>query len=620
MKAEILTIGDELLRGEIIDSNKSLLSERLLSLDIETHWHSSVRDDPPQMIDAFRRAVERADVVLVSGGLGPTRDDLTAEVLAESFGRKLVLDEVALDTIRAFFQSVGREMTENNAKQARFPEGAEVLANPIGTAPGFAIEERGAAVFCLPGVPRELRRMLDEQVLPRLATRLGAGGVVVRARLLRTFGMGESTLDTELADIATGEDVSLGFRTSFPDNYLRPVARGRSAEEAEAKLAAICEAIRARLGPLVYAEGEQSLATVVGELLSGHAKTLATAESCSGGLVAQLVTEVPGASEYFLGGVVAYSNAAKHAQLGVPLELLEQHGAVSEPVARAMAEGVRQRFGAQLGVATTGISGPGGGTPSKPVGLVYLALAQDAGTHVDHFVFPLDRTRHRLLTAQVALDWVRRALLGVELAAPTLLRRQGGRFGARTGMSDARIRSFIAVELAAAARRAAFEVSQALRRSDGDVRWVRPETLHVTLRFLGDLQTSRIPALVQSVEAELAELVPFELGLGEVELFPSLRRPRVIALQLAPVAPLAALAAAVERGVVAAGCEPEPRAFRPHLTLGRVRGRLPDAVDVAAPPPSAFPVAEAVLFRSDLRPRGAKHTPLARMALAAGSP
>ncbi len=426
MRAEILTIGDELLRGEIVDSNKSLLSERLLGLDVETHWQTSVRDDPAEMTDAFRRAVGRADVVLVSGGLGPTRDDLTAEVLAQSFGRKLVLDEAALDTIRAFFHSVGRGMTENNAKQAYFPEGAEVLPNPIGTAPGFVIDEQGCLVFSMPGVPRELQRMLGEQVLPRIAARLGSGGTVVRARLLRTFGMGESTLDAELADIATGGDVSLGFRTAFPDNYLRPVARAASAEEAEAKLARVCEAIRARLGPLVYGEGEQTLATVVGHLLRGHGQTLAVAESCTGGLVAQLLTEVPGASDYFLGGVVAYSNEAKSRQLGVPEALLAEHGAVSEPVARAMAEGARARFGADLAVATTGISGPTGGSPGKPVGLVQVALARETGTHADHFVFPLDRARHRLLTAQVALDWVRRALLGVELAGPTLLRRRGG--------------------------------------------------------------------------------------------------------------------------------------------------------------------------------------------------
>ncbi len=425
MKAEILTIGDELLRGEIVDSNKSFLSDRLLSLDIETYYHASVRDIPADMTDAFRRAAERVDVVLVSGGLGPTRDDLTSEVLASSFGRRLVRNEEALEGIRAFFRAAGREMTENNATQADFPEGAEVLANPIGTAPGFMVEEKGTLFFSLPGVPREMMRMMDEQVLPRLAAR-GGSGQVVRARILRTFGTGESMLDDQLKDVAAEGDVSLGFRTSFPDNYLRPVARGASVEEAEARLDRVCEEIRGRLGAIVYGEGDDTLPVVVGRLLREQGKTLAVAESCTGGLVAEQITEVPGSSHYFLGGVVAYSNEAKARFLGVPESVLDEHGAVSEPVARAMAEGVRERFGADLGVATTGISGPDGGSEEKPVGLVHIALARAEGTHAEHFVFPLDRHRHRRLTAQAALDWVRRAVLGVELLGPTLMRARGG--------------------------------------------------------------------------------------------------------------------------------------------------------------------------------------------------
>ncbi len=425
MKAEVLTIGDELLRGEIVDSNKSFLSDRLLSLDIETHYHASVRDVPADMTDAFRRAAERSDVVLVSGGLGPTRDDLTSEVLASSFGRKLVRNEEALEGIRAFFRAAGREMTENNATQADFPEGAEVLPNPIGTAPGFMIEEQGTLFFSLPGVPREMMRMMDEQVLPRLASRAG-GGRVVRARILRTFGTGESMLDDQLKDVAAEGDVSLGFRTSFPDNYLRPVARGANVEEAEARLDRVCDEIRERLGAIVYGEGDDTLPMVVGRLLTEHGKTLAVAESCTGGLIAEQITEVPGSSGYFLGGVVAYSNEAKARFLGVPESVIAEHGAVSEPVVRAMAEGVRERFGADLGVATTGISGPDGGTEEKPVGLVHIALARDESTHAEHFVFPLDRHRHRRLTAQAALDWVRRAVLGVELLGPTLMRARGG--------------------------------------------------------------------------------------------------------------------------------------------------------------------------------------------------
>ena len=442
MKAEIITIGDEILRGEIVDSNKAFLCERLLDYDIECRFQTSVRDDPKDMADAFRRAVSRCGLVLVSGGLGPTRDDITIEVLAETFGRELVLDAPSLETIREFFRRVGREMAENNAKQARFPRDAEVIPNPIGTAPGCALE-LGAAetggdaslVCCMPGVPRELRLMMDEQVLPRIASRKGrteGSSLAVRARLIRTFGIGESSLDEELKDIAVGGGVELGFRTSFPDNTLRPLARAATAEEAEARLEAVSALIRERLGPLAYSEADESMEEVVGRLLRERGLTLAVAESCTGGLLAEKLTRVPGSSEYFLGGVVAYSNAAKVALCGVPETLLEQHGAVSDEVARAMAVGVRERFGADLGVATTGISGPGGGSEQKPVGLVSIALSRAGGSrdeslsHAESFVFPLDRERHRALSVQVGLDWIRRSLLDLELTGPSLLRQRGG--------------------------------------------------------------------------------------------------------------------------------------------------------------------------------------------------
>lgn len=421
MTAEILTIGDEVLRGEIVDSNKSFLADRLLSLDIETRFHASVRDDPDDMADAFRRAAGRSRIVLVSGGLGPTRDDLTIEVLARTFGRKLVLHEPSLAALRAFFGRFGREMSKNNEKQAWFPEGAEVLPNPVGTAPGTLLREGDTLFFCLPGVPRELELMMGEQVLPRLAEARGGG--VVRSRLLRTFGMGESTLDELLADVAAAGDVVLGFRTAFPDNYVRPLARGATAEEADARIAEVVEEIQRRLGPLVYAEGEQTLEDVVNVQLRRAGRTVAVAESCTGGLLAERITSVPGSSDVFLGGVVAYADAAKTALLGVPAEAIREHGAVSEPVARAMAEGVRERLGADYGVSTTGISGPGGGSDEKPVGTVWVGVADAAGTHAQSFVFPFDRARHRQVTSQVALDWIRRSLLGEELVAPRYVRR-----------------------------------------------------------------------------------------------------------------------------------------------------------------------------------------------------
>lgn len=422
MKAEILTIGDEVMRGEIVDTNKSFLADRLLGLDIETHFQTSVRDDPPAMIDAFKRAASRSQIALVSGGLGPTRDDLTTDALAEAFGLELILDEASLERIRSLFHAHGREMTENNVSQARFPEGAEILPNPLGTAPGFSIAQGMTRFFCLPGVPNEMTRMMDEQVMPRIEAARGEGPAV-RARLLRTFGMGESTLDDELKDIAASGDVSLGFRTSFPDNYLRPLARAATAEQAEATLDRICDTIRERLGPLIYGEGEQTLEAVVGQMLAERGMTIAVAESCTGGLIATRITNNPGSSAYFAGGVVAYSNASKSDLLGVPAAALEEHGAVSDPVIRAMAEGVRERFGVDIGIATTGISGPDGGTASKPVGLIHIALAREGAVYADSFVFRMERTRHRLLTSQIALDWIRRTLLGVELVGPKWTRR-----------------------------------------------------------------------------------------------------------------------------------------------------------------------------------------------------
>jgi len=422
--AELLTIGDELLRGEIVDTNAAFLADRLVRLEVETRFHTTVRDDPADMTDAFRRAVRRSDLVLVSGGLGPTRDDLTVAVLAAAFGRKLQLHEPSLAAIEAFFARFDREMAENNRKQALLPSGAAVLPNPLGTAPGCLLEEEGTLFFCMPGVPRELIRMMDEQVMPRIRERVTrSSGEVVRAALLRTFGMGESNLDQELRDLAQDPHLALGFRTAFPDNYLRPLARGGSEAEAEERLAGLIAAIEERLGALVYGRGDETLEAVVGRLLDEAGKRLAVAESCTGGLLAERITSVAGASTYFLGGAVAYADEAKERLLGVPSELLRQRGAVSEPVARAMAQGALERFGADYALSTTGISGPGGGSEEKPVGLVYVGFASAQGVSAHELLLPFDRQRHRIATTQVALDQLRRTLLGVEIVVPRSLRR-----------------------------------------------------------------------------------------------------------------------------------------------------------------------------------------------------
>jgi nicotinamide-nucleotide amidase len=384
--AWVVTVGDELLRGEIVDSNKSFLSERLLGLDLEVRRQVTVPDEAGLMAEAFREAAERARVVLVSGGLGPTRDDITTEVVARTFGRRLVRDEAALAAIRAFFERFRREMAENNAKQADFPEGAEILPNPHGTAPGFMLEVGEALLFCMPGVPRELHPMMDDQVIPRIAKRRGQDGIV-HSTLLRTFGLGESTLDRELDDLARGDpQVTLGFRTQFPDNCVRVVVRAKTREDAERRSGRVVEEIRRRLGPLVIGEGETSR-----------------------------LTDVPGSSAYLLEGMVTYSDEAKVRDLGVSSATLEEQGAVSEPVALQMAVGIRERSGADIGLSVTGIAGPEGGTEEKPVGTVFIGLADAAGTIVRRHQLVFDRSRNKQLSSQIALDWVRRRLLGLEI-------------------------------------------------------------------------------------------------------------------------------------------------------------------------------------------------------------
>ncbi|MFQ5513290.1 MAG: competence/damage-inducible protein A [Myxococcota bacterium] len=413
--AWVVTIGDELLRGEIVDTNKAFLAERLLRLDLETRRQLTVADEPEPIHEVLRSAARSARVVLVSGGLGPTRDDITTAVAARAFGRTLVQDPVELERIRGFFRSLGREMSENNAKQAEFPDGAEILPNPLGTAPGFMLEAEGALLFFTPGVPRELQRMVDEQILPRLATRLGDGGVV-RSGLLRTFGLGESNLDRELGDLALDDPaVTIGFRTQFPDNLVRVVVRAPTEAEAEHKLRDLLGRIQERLGDLVLGEGERSLEEIVAEQLRARGHTLALAESCTGGLLASRLTDVPGSSEFLRLSVVAYANTAKQRELGVTAAVLEAHGAVSEAVARQMAEGIRQRAAADLAVATTGVAGPGGGTPAKPVGTLWLALADAQGSVARRYSLMRERSRNKWLASQLALDWIRRRLLGLEL-------------------------------------------------------------------------------------------------------------------------------------------------------------------------------------------------------------
>ncbi|MFW6133493.1 MAG: competence/damage-inducible protein A, partial [Planctomycetota bacterium] len=377
MTAVIVSVGDELVNGTTIDAHSAYLAARLAERGIATVAHHTIGDDADAIAEALRAAAAQAEVILVTGGLGPTPDDVTREGLARATGRELRLDRPSLERIEAFFRARGRRMVEGNRIQAMIPEGAEPLCNEMGTAPGIAAEVAGAVVFCLPGVPHEMRRMFETCVAPRPP----AGGRAIVTRVLHAFGAGESDVAAEIPDLMRrGAEPSVGITVACGIISLRITARGETGADGDRRADAVAATIRKRLGALVFGVGDETLAGVVEKALRARGQTLATAESCTGGLVGQLVTAVPGASDVYLGGVVAYADAVKRRWLDVPDALLDEHGAVSEPVAAAMADGAQRRFGADWAASITGIAGPCGGTDAKPVGLVFIALAGPDGT------------------------------------------------------------------------------------------------------------------------------------------------------------------------------------------------------------------------------------------------
>ncbi len=404
---ELLSTGDELLTGQVVDTNSTWLMDRLWDLGIMVRRKTLVGDDRDDLAAAVREACGRADAVVMSGGMGPTEDDLTAEVVAGVLGVPLELDEPSLRAVEARFAWMGRVMTPNNVKQARFPRGAVVHPNRFGTAPGFSVAVGRATLTCLPGVPVEFKGLCEEAVLPRLAARLDGAPA---ARVLKLFGVGESHADQAMRpvmDDPANRGVRFGYRAHFPEVHLKWSVTGPGAE---ARAAAIEASVRAIFGAAVWGSGKEELAALVVARLTARGERVALAESCTGGLVASLVTAVAGASAAFDLGVVAYSNDVKARLLSVPAPLLLSHGAVSEPVARAMAEGARRAAGAAWGLGVTGIAGPTGGTPEKPVGTVHLALAGPGGTEALARHYRGDRERVRRFAAYEALDLLRRAL------------------------------------------------------------------------------------------------------------------------------------------------------------------------------------------------------------------
>ena len=412
MKAIVIAVGDELLSGATVDTNSAYLAGELALRGIETIAHRTVGDNECAISSAIAAAAEQVRIVLVSGGLGPTKDDLTRQGLARAMGGQLVLNETCLAEIEAFFSRRGRQMAEVNRFQAMIPAGADPLPNAIGTAPGIAGPVGQAQVFVMPGVPVEMRQMFAASVSPRL----GETGISITRRLLHTYGTGESDIGSMIADLMVERDgaVTVGTTVSGGLVSIRVTARGPDDGEVRAAADAVIAEVRRRLGTLVVGAGDVTMAPAVGQLLAGRRETLATAESCTGGMIGQMITDTPGASAYYVGGIVAYANEIKTAELGVGGRLLDDEGAVSERVAEAMALGCRRRFASDWAVSVTGIAGPAGGTEGKPVGLVYIALASASRCEVHRHVFPGPRRQVRQRTAIAALNHVRLALLEPE--------------------------------------------------------------------------------------------------------------------------------------------------------------------------------------------------------------
>lgn len=408
---ELVTIGDELLAGATIDTNAAVIARAVETVGWRVARRTTVGDDLAAIRDAVSQSLDRHGAVICTGGLGPTHDDVTKRAVAELFQRPLRLDESLWDALRARWRKLGRPIPEANRTQAEVPEGATVFPNPKGTAPGLALADaRGGFCVLLPGVPAEMRAILEGSLLAWLARRGGASRA--HRRLLRTTGIPEA----EIADRVGPElERVRGLEVAYlPDPLgvdLRLTVWSERTEEASRCLDEAEGIVRGVLGSFVYATGELDLAEIVGEILRERKYRLAVAESCTGGLLGERVTSIPGSSDYFWGGVVAYDNAAKRALLDVPAALLEAHGAVSGETAAAMARGVRRRAGVEVGVAVTGIAGPAGGTPEKPVGTVWLAVSAPTGERTVHRQYIGDRLHIRSRAAQGALDLVRRILL-----------------------------------------------------------------------------------------------------------------------------------------------------------------------------------------------------------------
>jgi len=404
-KAEILTIGNEIVTGLVTDTNSGVITRRLETLGITVTRHVAVGDDEGEITAALKQALERADCVIITGGLGPTHDDITKQVLCRFFDSELVTDAEAKRRIDIIFRSRGKETPQASYVQAEVPDQATILHNTQGTAPGLLFEKNGKRVYSLPGVPLEAEHLLETYIVPHLES---LGTQKVEHRILKTTGIPESMLWEEIGPVSPFEKyVKVASLPSLLGVRIRFTTTGKDLKETTAQLDAAEKLLRQKIDHHIFAVDDETLEGNLGTWLKQNKQTLAVAESCTGGLIGHRLTNVSGSSDYFLEGAVTYSNEAKQSRLGVDPVLIEAHGAVSEQVATAMAEGIRKKSGSDFGLAVTGIAGPTGGTPDKPVGLTYIAVTGKDGTRCEKFRFHQDRVRNKERAAQAALNLLR---------------------------------------------------------------------------------------------------------------------------------------------------------------------------------------------------------------------
>jgi nicotinamide-nucleotide amidase len=411
MNISSLSIGDEVAFGEIVDTNAAHIAARLYDAGFKVRQHLCVGDTETDIMDAVENLALRNDFVIVTGGLGPTVDDLTARAAARAAGRRLVLNEAALTHLKDRYRIMGRELLKSTEKQALLPAKTILIPNPTGTACGFILPHKGCFLLFMPGVPAEMKRMLEETVIPFILSR-AKPATVVRTRVMRVLGLGEPGIEGMLKDLARPrQGLDIAYCVSFPEVEVKLRGEGDAAALLEERLDELAAKVRERLGEHLVAEGGETIDTVVAALFRRKGVTLSLAESCTGGLISKRITDLAGSSRYFLEGAVTYGNDAKIRRLQVPAELLEKEGAVSAAVAMAMARGIRRASGSDIALAVTGIAGPDGGTEQKPVGTVFLALASGNDCTAKKYHFNWSRERIRTMTAFTALDWLRRYLL-----------------------------------------------------------------------------------------------------------------------------------------------------------------------------------------------------------------